>query len=55
MMSELYGSGQPLDTMRVRAQIAARGQYRNTWDIAVQTVRKEGFFAMFGCSVPFGL
>jgi solute carrier family 25 carnitine/acylcarnitine transporter 20/29 len=40
-------SGQPLDTIRVRAQIASPGQYKNTWDIASQTVKREGFLALY--------
>ncbi|KAL7010314.1 hypothetical protein EMMF5_000335 [Cystobasidiomycetes sp. EMM_F5] len=39
--------GQPLDTLKVRAQLAKPGQYRNTWDIATQTVRREGFLALY--------
>jgi len=39
--------GQPLDTIRVRAQIASPGQYKNTWDIASQTVKREGFLALY--------
>lgn len=41
------GRGQPLDTLKVRAQLAKPGQYRNTWDIATQTVRREGFLALY--------
>lgn len=45
----LLCSGQPLDTLKVRAQLATPGQFNGTWDIAKQTVQKEGFFALQVC------
>ncbi|KZT69708.1 mitochondrial carrier [Daedalea quercina L-15889] len=39
--------GQPLDTIKTRAQIAPRGMFKGPMDILVQTVRKEGFFALY--------
>lgn len=35
------------DTIKTRAQTAPRGQFNGTWDIARQTVRKEGFLALY--------
>jgi hypothetical protein len=39
--------GQPLDTIKTRAQIAPPGLFKGPTDIAVQTVRKEGFLALY--------
>ncbi|KAI3619367.1 mitochondrial ornithine transporter 1 [Moniliophthora roreri] len=48
--------GQPLDTIKTRAQIAPKGMFSdNRWtilqkgpmDILTQTIRKEGFFALY--------
>ncbi|KAF9506302.1 hypothetical protein BS47DRAFT_438348 [Hydnum rufescens UP504] len=39
--------GQPLDTIKTRAQIAPMGMFRGPMDILVQTLRKEGFFALY--------
>jgi solute carrier family 25 carnitine/acylcarnitine transporter 20/29 len=39
--------GQPLDTIKTRAQIAPRGLFKGPTDIAVQTIRKEGFLALY--------
>jgi len=39
--------GQPLDTIKTRAQIAPKGMFKGPMDILVQTVRKEGFFALY--------
>ncbi|CCM04630.1 uncharacterized protein FIBRA_06814 [Fibroporia radiculosa] len=39
--------GQPLDTVKTRAQIAPKGMFRGPMDILAQTVRKEGFFALY--------
>ncbi|KAJ7511440.1 mitochondrial carrier [Mycena galericulata] len=39
--------GQPLDTVKTRAQIAPKGMFKGPMDIIVQTVRKEGFFALY--------
>ncbi|KAG7451412.1 mitochondrial carrier [Guyanagaster necrorhizus] len=49
--------GQPLDTVKTRAQIAPRGMFKGPMDILVQTVRKEGFFALYkGMASPlFGI
>ncbi|KAI8876669.1 mitochondrial carrier [Backusella circina FSU 941] len=38
--------GQPLDTIKVRLQLD-QGKFKGAWDCAVQTVRKEGFFALY--------
>lgn len=40
-------SGQPLDTLKTRAQTAPAGKYKNTLDILKQTVRKEGVLALY--------
>ena len=37
----------PQDTIKTRAQTAPRGQFNGTWDIARQTVRKEGVLAFY--------
>ncbi|KAJ7033759.1 mitochondrial carrier [Mycena alexandri] len=37
--------GQPLDTMKTRAQIAPK--HKGPMDIIMQTIRKEGFFALY--------
>ncbi|KAH9918817.1 mitochondrial carrier [Fomitopsis serialis] len=39
--------GQPLDTVKTRAQIAPKGMFKGPMDILAQTVRKEGFFALY--------
>jgi len=39
--------GQPLDTIKTRAQVAPRGMFKGPMDILAQTLRKEGFFALY--------
>lgn len=39
--------GQPLDTIKTRAQTSPSGMFRGPTDILVQTIRKEGFFALY--------
>ncbi|KAI0335757.1 mitochondrial carrier [Cubamyces sp. BRFM 1775] len=39
--------GQPLDTIKTRAQTAPAGMFRGPMDILTQTLRKEGFFALY--------
>ncbi|KAI0343773.1 mitochondrial carrier [Trametopsis cervina] len=39
--------GQPLDTIKTRAQIAPKGMFNGPMDILKQTLRKEGFFALY--------
>ncbi|KAL4244991.1 mitochondrial carrier family protein [Abortiporus biennis] len=39
--------GQPLDTIKTRAQIAPHGMFKGPTDILVQTVRKEGFLGLY--------
>ncbi|OBZ69896.1 Mitochondrial substrate carrier family protein G [Grifola frondosa] len=39
--------GQPLDTIKTRAQVAPKGMFKGPMDILVQTIRKEGFFALY--------
>ncbi|KDQ56318.1 hypothetical protein JAAARDRAFT_208025 [Jaapia argillacea MUCL 33604] len=39
--------GQPLDTIRTRAQIAPKGMFKGPMDIFLQTVRKEGILALY--------
>ncbi|KAJ7652893.1 mitochondrial carrier [Mycena rosella] len=39
--------GQPLDTVKTRAQIAPKAMFKGPMDIIMQTVRKEGFFALY--------
>ncbi|KAH7912714.1 mitochondrial carrier [Hygrophoropsis aurantiaca] len=39
--------GQPLDTIKTRAQIAPKGMFKGPMDILAQTLRKEGFFAFY--------
>ncbi|KAK1225625.1 hypothetical protein PQX77_011425 [Marasmius sp. AFHP31] len=39
--------GQPLDTVKTRAQIAPKGMFKGPMDILTQTIRKEGFFALY--------
>lgn len=39
--------GQPLDTIKTRAQVAPRGMFKGPMDILAQTIRKEGFFALY--------
>ncbi|XP_061187756.1 mitochondrial carnitine/acylcarnitine carrier protein-like isoform X1 [Saccostrea echinata] len=55
----LVVAGHPLDTIKVRLQTMPHtkpGQaplYKGTWDCAVQTVRKEGFFGLYkGMAAP---
>ena len=38
--------GQPLDTIKVRLQLD-EGKFKGAWDCTVQTVRKEGFLALY--------
>ncbi|WWC73332.1 uncharacterized protein I206_107299 [Kwoniella pini CBS 10737] len=40
-------TGQPLDTLKTRAQTAPKGQFKNTLDIFTTTVRNEGFLALY--------
>ncbi|WWD20951.1 hypothetical protein CI109_105429 [Kwoniella shandongensis] len=40
-------SGQPLDTLKTRAQTAPKGQFKNTLDIFKVTVKNEGFLALY--------
>ncbi|TRM63810.1 mitochondrial carrier domain-containing protein [Schizophyllum amplum] len=49
--------GQPLDTVKTRAQIAPAGMFKGPMDILLQTVRKEGFLALYkGMASPlFGI
>ncbi|KAI0002232.1 mitochondrial carrier domain-containing protein [Russula compacta] len=39
--------GQPLDTIKTRAQIAPKGMFKGPMDILLQTVRKEGVLALY--------
>ena len=39
--------GQPLDTVKVRSQIAAPGVYRGPMDVLMQTVKGEGVLALY--------
>ncbi|KAI0079318.1 mitochondrial carrier [Panus rudis PR-1116 ss-1] len=39
--------GQPLDTVKTRAQIAPKGMFKGPMDILVQTLRKEGFLGLY--------
>jgi len=39
--------GQPLDTIRVRAQLSPKGMFNGPWDIFKVTVRKEGLLALY--------
>ncbi|RDX53460.1 mitochondrial carrier [Polyporus arcularius HHB13444] len=39
--------GQPLDTIKTRAQTAPTGMFKGPMDILAQTLRKEGFFALY--------
>lgn len=39
--------GQPLDTIKTRAQIAPKGMFKGPMDILMQTLRNEGFFALY--------
>ncbi|KAL0955482.1 hypothetical protein HGRIS_001722 [Hohenbuehelia grisea] len=39
--------GQPLDTIKTRAQIAPKGMFKGPMDILRQTIRNEGFFALY--------
>ncbi|GAA99125.1 uncharacterized protein L969DRAFT_94303 [Mixia osmundae IAM 14324] len=39
--------GQPLDTIKTRAQTSPRGMFKGPLDIATQTIRKEGVLALY--------
>ncbi|KAI6044581.1 mitochondrial carrier [Pisolithus marmoratus] len=39
--------GQPLDTVKTRAQIAPKGMFKGPMDILLRTIRTEGFFALY--------
>ncbi|OJT10636.1 Mitochondrial substrate carrier family protein G [Trametes pubescens] len=39
--------GQPLDTVKTRAQTAPSSMFKGPMDILTQTLRKEGFFALY--------
>ncbi|KAF8270172.1 mitochondrial carrier domain-containing protein [Lactarius quietus] len=39
--------GQPLDTIKTRAQIAPKGMFKGPMDILLQTARKEGLLALY--------
>lgn len=39
--------GQPLDTIKTRAQIASKEMFKGPMDILVRTIRTEGFFALY--------
>lgn len=39
--------GQPLDTIKTRAQVSPPGMFKGPMDILTQTIRKEGFFALY--------
>lgn len=39
--------GQPLDTIKTRAQIAPKGMFRGPMDILTQTLRREGVLALW--------
>ncbi|KAF9067331.1 mitochondrial carrier domain-containing protein [Rhodocollybia butyracea] len=39
--------GHPLDTIKTRSQIAPKGMFKGPMDIISQTIRKEGFFALY--------
>ncbi|PVF96614.1 mitochondrial carrier [Serendipita vermifera] len=39
--------GQPLDTIKTRAQIASEGMFKGPMDVLIQTVRKEGFLGLY--------
>ncbi|KAI0046466.1 mitochondrial carrier [Auriscalpium vulgare] len=39
--------GQPLDTIKTRTQTAPRGMFKGPMDVLLQTLRKEGFFALY--------
>jgi solute carrier family 25 carnitine/acylcarnitine transporter 20/29 len=40
-------SGNPLDVLKTRAQLAKPGQFTGTLDIALQTFRNEGALAFY--------
>lgn len=40
-------SGNPLDVLKTRAQLAKPGQFKGTLDIALQTFRNEGALAFY--------
>ncbi|KAF8351069.1 mitochondrial carrier [Amanita rubescens] len=39
--------GQPLDTIKTRAQIAPKSMFKGPMDILLQTIKNEGFFALY--------
>ncbi|KAJ8579856.1 mitochondrial carrier, partial [Rhizopogon salebrosus TDB-379] len=39
--------GQPLDTIKTRSQIAPKGMFKGPMDVLKQTLRKEGFVALY--------
>ncbi|THH30877.1 hypothetical protein EUX98_g3324 [Antrodiella citrinella] len=39
--------GQPLDTVKTRAQIAPKGMFKGPMDILTQTLKKEGFIGLY--------
>lgn len=39
--------GQPLDTIKTRAQIASKEMFKGPMDILVRTIRTEGFLALY--------
>lgn len=39
--------GQPLDTIKTRAQTSPHGMFKGPMDILTQTVRKEGILALY--------
>lgn len=39
--------GQPLDTVKTRAQIASRDVFKGPMDVLTKTLRNEGFFALY--------
>lgn len=40
-------SGNPLDVLKTRSQLAAPGQFKGTLDLATQTFRNEGILAFY--------
>jgi hypothetical protein len=45
-------TGQPFDTVKVRLQVGASGQYTGAFDCAKQVVQMEGALKLFSGSVP---
>lgn len=45
-------TGNPLDVLKTRAQLAAPGQFKGTADIALQTFRNEGALAFYKGVTP---